>query len=464
MVKIEQKNIVSNLNKIAGKENVLSRPEEIIAYTTDTITRNLPQKEYYAVVFPQTTQEIQEIVKFANKTGVAIIPRGAGTNLCGACTPLENSILMCFSRMSNIIEINRENMYVIAQPGVVIADLQKELDNFGLFFPPDPSNLAVSTLGGAAALSSGGPKTFKYGTMKDYVIDLKVVLSSGEVINTSSKTAKNVTGYNLTQLMVGSEGTLGIISELTLKIIPKPKSQKIMLAYFDSVEKAASAVNTIILNNIVPSVMDLMDFNTINSIEDFYPTGLDRSAKAAILIEADGEEYDVNNQLKVICSIFKDFGVSSFAVANTAEEEQKLWIARRSAYGACIKIAPDILTEDIVVPRAKISDMVNFITAIGKKYNLIINIMGHIGDGNIHPHFCLDRRIEKDYNNFLKAKKELFEEAIELGGTLSGEHGIGCEKSDFIPKAVDKISINLMHQIKNIFDPKNILNPGKIIF
>ncbi len=463
MTEVEKKNIVSKLQKLVGKDNVLFRQEEIIAYTTDTITRELNEKEYCAVVFPTSIHEIQQIVKFADKTGIAIIPRGAGTNLCGACTPLKNSILMCFSKMNSIFEINRENMYVIVQPGVVIADLQKELDNFGLFFPPDPSNLAVSTIGGAVALSSGGPKTFKYGTTKDYVIDLQVVLASGDVINTSSKTAKNVSGYNLTQLMVGSEGTLGIITELTLKVIPKPQTKKVMLAYFNSLEKAAEAVNTVILNNIVPAVMDLMDFNTINSIEDFYPTGLDRNAQAALLIEVDGAQSDVNNQLNTICKIFKDFDVTSFVLAKNEEEETKLWTARRSAYGACIQIAPNILTEDIVVPRSKICEMVQFIQDIGKKYNLIINIMGHIGDGNIHPHFCLDRRNSKDYNNFLCAKKELFEHAILLGGTLSGEHGIGCEKADFMPKAIADINLELMRKIKTAFDPKNILNPYKIV-
>lgn len=462
MTTLDNTKIVSDLGKIVGKNNVLHQPEEIIAYTTDTITRNLPTKKYHAIVFPRSTEEIVKIVKFASKMKIAIIPRGAGTNLCGACTPLENSILMCFSKMNNILEINSTSMQAIVQSGVVIADLQKELDKFNLFFPPDPSNLAVSTIGGAVALSSGGPKTFKYGTTKDYVLNLKVVLANGEVINTATNTAKNVSGYNLTQLFVGSEGTLGIITEITLKLIPKPQAKKIMLAYFDSIENATKAVNAVTQNQIIPAVMDLMDYNTINSIEDFYPTGLERNAQAALLLELHGSQNDIEEQIKTISNIFEEYKVCSYKIANTPEEELKIWTARRSAYGACIQIAPDILTEDIVVPRDKICEMVQIIQNIGIKYNLTINIMGHIADGNIHPHFCLDRRNFNEYNNFQKAKDELFKNAIKLGGTLSGEHGIGCEKSNYMQQATNQINIELMKKIKNIFDPDNILNPKKI--
>lgn len=454
--------IISDLGKIVGKKNVLFQPEEIIAYTTDTITRDLPVKKYSAIVFPQTTEDIVKIVKFASKAKIAIIPRGAGTNLCGACTPLENSILMCFSKMNNILEINPTNMQATVQSGLVIADLQKELDKFNLFFPPDPSNLAVSTIGGAVALSSGGPKTFKYGTTKDYVLNLKVILANGEIINTATNTAKNVSGYNLTQLFVGSEGTLGIITEITLKVIPKPQAKKIMLAYFNSLENATKAVNTVTQHQIIPAVMDLMDYNTINSIEDFYPTGLDRNAQASLLLELHGSQNDIKEQTETITKIFEEYDVTSYKIANSQEEETKLWKARRSAYGACIQIAPDILTEDIVVPRDKICEMVQAIQNIGIKYNLTINVMGHIADGNIHPHFCLDRRNSQQYNNFQKAKDELFQIAIKLGGTLSGEHGVGCEKSNYMQQATSQINIDLMKKIKNIFDPENILNPKKI--
>lgn len=462
MTTLNDTKIASNLKKLVGKNNVLYQPEEIIAYTTDTITRDLPTKKYHAIVFPQTTEDIIKIVKFAAKAKIPIIPRGAGTNLCGACTPLENSILMCFSKMNNILEINQTNMQATVQSGLVIADLQKELDKFNLFFPPDPSNLAVSTIGGAVALSSGGPKTFKYGTTKDYVLNLKIVLANGEVINTATQTAKNVSGYNLTQLFVGSEGTLGIITEITLKLIPKPQAKKIILAYFNSIDNATKAVNKVTQNQIIPAVMDLMDYNTINSIEDFYPAGLNRNAQAALLLELHGSQNDIEEQIKTISNIFEEYKVCSYKIANTPEEEAKIWTARRSAYGACIQIAPDILTEDIVVPRDKICEMVNAIQNIGIKYNLIINIMGHIADGNIHPHFCLDRRNFNEYNNFQKAKDELFKIAIKLGGTLSGEHGIGCEKSNYMQEATSQINIDLIKKIKNVFDPENILNPKKI--
>src|SRR5574344_2264105 len=324
------KSIINSLTKIVGKDCIITDPEGLYAYSFDCAHIKNNDESPKVVVFPKSTQEVSSIVKIANENEIPIIPRGASTNHAGGCAPVHGGIIIHFSKMNKIIEISNENLTCRVQPGVVVGELQKKVLADGLFFPPDPSNLAVSTIGGGIALSSGGPRAFKYGTFKDYVIDLEVVLADGTVMHTGSNTVKNVTGYNLSQLFVGSEGTLGIITEATLRLIPKPQSSKVMLAYFDEIKNATKAVNTVILKRIVPAVIDIMDKNTINSIEDFFPTGLDRTAQAALLIELDGNLYDVEEQQKTICDIFSNFNVSSIKSAKNQEEANNLWKARRS--------------------------------------------------------------------------------------------------------------------------------------
>lgn len=456
------KNLAESLVKIVGKENLLLGQEEMYCYSFDSTNISedtiLPQ----AVVFPENTKQVSEILKFAYKNDVPVIARAAGTNLVGACLPKEGGIILHFSRMNKIVEINRNNLYCKVEPGVVVADLQAEVERLGLYYPPDPSNLAVSMIGGSIGLSSGGPRTFKYGTTKDYVIDLEVVLADGTVINTGSSCSKNVTGYNLTQLFVGSEGTLGIVTQATIRLIPKPEAKRVMLVYFNSLEDATLAVNEIISNLITPSVIDLMDKNTIQTIEKFYPVGLLTDKEAALLIEIDGFENGIDSQYEKIISICEQNNSAYIQTAKTEEETQKIWIARRSAFGAAAKLAPDVVVEDVVVPRDNIVNLIKGVTQICEKYSLKVCIVGHIGDGNIHPNVALDLRNKDELENYNSAKKEIFELAVSLNGTLSGEHGIGCEKSEFLETAISKETINCMKQIKSAFDPKNILNPGKI--
>lgn len=455
--------IISKLESIAGRNNVISDAEGLYAYSFDCahvpFSKNYPR----VVVFPQNTGHVSEILKLANKYRIPVIERGAATNHAGGCSPVKGGIILHFSKMNKILEINNQDLTCKVQPGVVVGELQQEVSKLGLFFPPDPSNLAVSTVGGGVALSSGGPRAFKYGTFKDYVLDLEVVMADGSIIRTGAQTVKNVTGYNLTQLIVGSEGTLAVITEATLRLIPKPETSNVLMAYFNTIEDAVDAVSAIINNHLTPSVVDLIDKKTVQTIEAFYPTGMLCDKEAALLIEVDGDNESVKHQQEKIISLCKEHKAEYIDCAQDETQKNRIWTSRRSAFGACAQLAPNVITEDVVVPRSKITELSKGIIEISKKYNLITMVMGHIGDGNIHPNFALDLRDKKQKDNFEKAKAELFRLAINLGGTLSGEHGIGCQKANFLPAALDKTTLNLMLQIKKVFDPNYILNPEKML-
>lgn len=456
-------NVITKIKKIVGNNNVITDKVSLYAYSFDCAHTQFNSLDSQIVVFPENTLHVSEILKIANKYKIPIIPRGAASNHAGGCSPVNGGIILHFTKMQQIIEINPQDMICRVQSGVVVGTLQKELDKVGLFFPPDPSNLVVSTIGGGIALSSGGPRAFKYGTFKDYVIDLEVVLADGSIIHTGARTAKNVTGLNLTQLMVGSEGQLGVITEATLKLIPAPETTNVLLAYFDTIQSAVNAVSTIINNKLTPSVIDLIDKKTIQTIENFYPTGLHCDKEAMLIIEVDGEATSVFAQQEKIIDICTKLNAKHIDCAQNEEHRKQIWTARRSAFGACAQLAPNVITEDVVVPRSQIANLANGIIEISQKYNLITMVMGHIGDGNIHPNFALDLRDKVQKDNFEKAKTELFRLAIQLGGTLSGEHGIGCQKSKYLPLALDKTALNIMKQIKQIFDPNNILNPNKML-
>lgn len=454
--------LIKAMNNIMNPEDILYAEDEIFAYSTDSTNIINPEEKADIIVFPKTTEQVSNIMKYAYKNVIPVIARAAGTSLCGACLPKFGGIILDFSRMNKIIEINKDNLVCIVEPGVVIEDLKNALEEQNLFYPPDPSNLKVSMIGGSIGLSSGGPHTFKYGSTKDFIIDLEIVTSDGTIMHTGSSCSKDVTGYNMTQLFIGSEGTLGIITKASIRLIPKPEAKRVMLAYFDSLEDTSTTVNDIISNLITPSVIDLLDQNTLTTIESFYPSNLLTDKEAALLIEIDGFKENLDKQYEQIIEICKNNHSSYIQTAKTKEEEDRIWIARRSSFGATAKLAPNVVTEDVVVPRENIVKLVKGIRKICDKYELKTCIMGHIGDGNIHPNIALDLRNENERNNFKQAKTELFELALSLNGRLSGEHGIGCEKSFFIEKALDSTNLNYMKQIKKLFDPKNILNPGKI--
>ena len=452
---------LNKLKKITS--DILLKKEEIYVYAFDT-SQN-PEKLIMplAVVFPKNTFEVSNIAKLCFEYGISIVPRAQGTNHCGGTRPVENCIVMHFSKMNKILNIDSENLIAIVEPNVVIGELNKELDKLNLFFPPDPSNLAVSTIGGAVALNAGGPRTFKYGNTKDYVINLEVVLADGRIIQTSNDIAKNVTGYNLTSLFVASEGTLGLITKVTLKLIPKPQTRLITMCYFDDLINAAKCVNAIINSGFRPSTLDLIDKFTIQTIEKFNPCGLLIDSEAMLLIELDGFDECVKYELSILKDILGSNGATSIIQAKNDVENENIWRARRSAFSALSQLKPNVITEDIVVPKKKIVDFVLKTQELAKKYNIITAIMGHAGDGNIHPNFALDLEDNIEKNNFEKLKDELFNYAISIGATLSGEHGIGIQKQKYLSLVLDKNAHNLMREIKKLFDSKDILNTGKSI-
>jgi len=452
---------VNDLRKICP-DNLLYKKEDLYVYAYDTSQNPNEIILPLAVVFPKNTKEVSKIVKYAKKNKLNIIPRAQGTNHCGATRPIKNSIVIHFSKMDKIIKIDKENLIAIVEPNVVIGELNKELDKLNLFFPPDPSNLAVSTIGGAIALCAGGPRTFKYGNTKDYVINLEVVLSDGTIINTSKNLSKNVTGYNITSLFVGSEGTLALVTKATLKLIPKPETRLLNLAYFDTLESAAICVNKIINKGLIPSVIDILDKNTLQTIEKFNPCGLITNKEASLLIELDGFKQNVLNESEILKEILINSEAKEIIQAKSEAENEKIWKARRGAYSAVTQLKPNVVTEDIVVPKNKTVECIKKIKEISKKYSITVCIMGHIGDGNIHPNFALDLSDKTEKENFEKLKDELFNYAISTGGTLSGEHGIGTHKKKYLASSMDENAYNLMKKLKEFLDSDNIFNNGKM--
>ena len=454
--------LISDLKKSLPSSNVLGTLEERYAYAQDATNVRKIESLPDAVVFVQTTQEVQSVIKIANKYRIPVICRGAGTNVVGACVVQHGGIILNFSKMNKIIEINKENMTAVVEPGVVLGDLQREVEKLGLFYPPDPSNLAVSTIGGSIAQSSGGAKSFKYGTTKDYIIDLKVVMADDEVLQTGSNTIKNATGYNLGSLFVGSEGTLGIVVEATLKLIPKPESKKVIMAYFDTIKDAVHAVNSIIDQKISPATIDFMDRNAIQTVEKFYPAGLLTDKDAALVIEIDGFKSAIKYQEKVITKILDISKASAIQVSHNEQEYEKIWTARRSSMGACAKLKPNVTTDDVIVPRENLEKLVLGIREICEKYRLDVCMVGHVGDGSVHPQIPINYKDEDEYRRYKLAKSEIYDLTAKLGGILSGEHGIGSEKRAHIHKVINSTALDYMRKIKRIFDPNNILNPYKI--
>lgn len=453
--------LYAELKKIY-KDDILYKKEDLYSYAYDTSPNPKEVKLPEYVVFPKNTQMVSDTLKVCSRFNMPIIARGAGTCHCGGCRVSDRAVVIHFSKMNKILNIKKDDLTLEVEPNATIKEINQEAEKEGLFFPPDPSNLAVSTIGGAAALCSGGPRTFKYGNTKDYIINLEVVLHDGTVINTGANVAKNVTGYNLTSLFVGSEGTLGIITKLTLRLIPKPEVRRVTLAYFDNLIEATSAVNNIINAGLIPATLDLLDKNTLSTIEKFNPCGLLCDKEAALLIELDGFLENLKFENEKLFNILKKSNSAQIIQASDEEENERIWKARRSAFAAVTKLKPNVITEDVVVPRSKIVPLVQGIQKLCKDNNIIVCIMGHAGDGNIHPNFALDLSDKEEKERFEKVKDELFSLALKLGGSLSGEHGIGWEKKKYLKDALDENALLYMEKIKKMFDPNNIINPNKM--
>lgn len=462
LTKIKKNNLTDDLLTVLPKSQVLTGIEERYAYSQDAMNLKQVDRLADAVVFVENIEQIQSIVRIANKHNTPIICRGAGTNVVGACIPERNGIILNFSRMNKILDINPKNMTARVQAGVVVGDLQKEVEKLGLYYPPDPSNLAVSTIGGSIAQSSAGAKAFKYGTTKDYVLDLLVVTAEGEIMRTGSKTIKNATGYNLNTLFVGSEGTLGIVVEATLKLIPKPESKVVMMSYFDSVKDSINAVSSIVEHKILPATIDFMDKNSIQTVEAYCNIGLLTDKECALVIEVDGLHCAVEYQSNIIKRILHNFGATKLQISHNEKEYDKIWAARRSSMAACTRLKPNVTTDDLIVPRENLSELVLGIRSICKKYNLEVCMVGHIGDGSVHPQIPIDYDDEDEYQRLKQAKSEIYELTAKLDGILSGEHGIGRLKRENIGLVVDEVALNYMRRLKKTLDPNNILNPYKI--
>lgn len=452
--------VKNELIQIVGKDRFLDRIEELACYAYDAfVEESMPD----AVLFPETTDEVSHILKTASRYKIPLTGRGAGTSLCGASIPIRHGIVLCFSKMDKIMDVNTRDRYIIVQPGVVNADMQKALAPFGFFYPPDPGSMNTSTIGGNIAMNAGGPRCLKYGVTIDYVMGMEVVLASGEILRFGSKNVKDVTGYKLSSLFCGSEGTLGIITQAILKVRPKPETIKTLMVTFDDLDNTAKAVTDIIGSGIIPAAMELMDKMTLNAIEDSANLGLDRDAQGSLLIEIDGVKEACEKEMKTIIEKVRKNGATHIQEATSDSEREKLWTARRSAYGVFAKLAPDIVTEDVTVPVSKVPLMIRKITEITDKYGLKVGVLAHAGDGNMHPLIPADRKNKEEWLRVQNAFDEIFQAAAALGGTLSGEHGIGLAKSAYLPLVMNKDTINFMKKIKQAVDPDAILNPGKFV-
>ncbi len=452
--------IADEFSSIVGDDWFLDTPEDLATYSYDGF---LPEFEPDAVIVPGNRDEISKIMVIANREKINIIPRGAGTNICGSSVAREGGIIIAFHRLNKILEIEPESTCAVVQPGVVNADLQKEVTKYGLMYPPDPASMFVSTIGGNVALNAGGPRGVKYGVTRDYLLGLEVVLPTGDVIRTGGKTLKNVSGYDLTRLMCGSEGTLGIITEITLRLVPLPRAKATLQAIYSDLDDAATTVSAIIGSGIVPTTLELIDRAVLDVISDYGGADFSKEAEALLLIEVDGEEALVEAQGKRIENFCKERGAVEVERASTPEEAEKLWQARRTAFGAVASLRPNCIVEDATVPVKMLPAIIRKIVEVADKYQLRIGVLAHAGDGNLHPLIMTDLRDKEEMERVDKALVELYEAAMGMGGTLSGEHGIGIAKDRFIEMEFTQTSIDLMRGIKRVFDPNNILNPGSFL-
>lgn len=453
--------IIGKLEKIVGKKGVLTSPEDLAVYSYDgTFEESNPD----VVVLPETTEQVCEIVKIASQAKLPIITRGMASGLAAASVPFGGGIALVMTRMDKVIELDLENAIVHVEAGIVTADLQTYVEKHGLFYPPDPSSIRHSTIGGNIACNAGGPRCLKYGVTGDYVLGLTVVLADGRVLKTGRKVIKDVVGYDLKSLITGSEGTLGIITEAMLKLTAKPKYARTALVEFSCIEDASKTVNEILLAGIVPATLELMDQTAINCIEQAMHLGLPTNVAAFLLIESDGVDLDNTiSEIEAIAKVCEKSGATRITVAKDETERNGLWKARRSISPSLARLAPNKLGEDITVPRSAIPEAVKRLKEISKKYGLPIVIFGHAGDGNLHPNILFDKRDPEQMKIVEEMVAEEFNVALELNGTLSGEHGVGTLKRAYMNKALGEVSIDVQKKIKHVLDPLNILNPGKVL-
>ena len=452
------KNTLRKLQQIVGTGALFTDPEELSCYSYDGTGRIfLPE----AVAFPQTADQISSILKLANQHNFPVVPRGAGSGMTGGSLPIRGGLVLVTSRMNRIVEIDPANMTAIVEPGVITGDLQNTLKQHNLMYPPDPASLKFCSIGGNAAECAGGPSAVKYGVTRDYVIGLEVVLPTGEIMQTGVRTEKGVVGYDLTRLFIGSEGTLGIFSKLILRLLPLPESKATFLLTFTSLSDATEIVLQLFSTGIIPCTLEYMDKTAISIVRNHIPEVMPESIEALIILEVDGSRAQVDQQQHLITDFLNKRGIT-YKYTTDDNERSELWQARRSISPASFTLKPHKISEDVVVPRSKIPELVRFCEKTAHNLDLVILTFGHAGDGNIHVNIMVDNENEKELASGQLAKKLLFEFVVAAGGTLSGEHGIGITKSEFLPLEIDSTGLEVMKKIKNLFDPHDILNPGKI--
>lgn len=454
--------LIKEFENIVGKKNVFTSEADRQAYSYDAAVLSpvIPS----LVVRPMETEQLSPIIQRCYNEGLPMTVRGAGTNLTGGTIPDNtDTIVILTNALDRILEINEEDLYVIAEPGVITAKMAAAVAEKGLFYPPDPGSMSVSTIGGNVAENSGGLRGLKYGATKDYVMGMQVYANTGELIKTGSKTVKCATGYSIAPLLVGSEGTLAVTSQVTLKLVPPPKASKAIMAIYSDMQRASQAVAGIIAAHVVPCTLEFLDHATINYVEDYVKIGLPRDAGAMLLIEVDGHPAQVEDEAAIVEKVLKDSGATSIVVAKDAAQKKEIWEARRVAIPALARCRPTLMLEDATVPRSKIPAMINELEKIAARHNVTIATFGHAGDGNLHPSILCDRRDKEEFARVELAVDDLFQAALSLGGTLSGEHGIGTAKKKWLEQETSHGSIMFSRRLRNAFDPKGLFNPSKIV-
>ena len=454
-----KKQILESLFAIVGSDGVLTRREDLVPYSFDGTAawRQLPG----CVVLAKSTEAIADILKLANRFEIPVVPRGSGTGLSGGSLPVPGCIVLCTARMDSILEVDEKNLTLLAETGATTAKVAEAAEAVDLFYPPDPGSMKISTIGGNVAENSGGLRGLKYGVTRNYVMGMEVVLPQGEKMWLGNKCVKDVAGYSLKDLFVGSEGTLGVIGKILLRLIPKPAARKTMLATFDEMERAA-AVSAIIAAKIIPCTLEFLDRTTIHCVEDFAKIGLPLDCEALLLMETDGHSAVVEEEAGEMERICKAQGCRELRTARTEAEAARLASARRTAFSALARMAPTTILEDATVPRSELAAMIGFVDRTAKRHGLKIGTFGHMGDGNLHPTFLTDERNKEEMARVEEAFQEIFDEAIRLGGTITGEHGVGLAKKSFLPSFAGDAQMKVLKQLRKALDPAGILNPGKM--
>lgn len=452
--------VLSQFRSIIGDDQVLDSAEDLSVYAYDgTATLRVAPA---CVLLPETVQQVAAIMTVAHSQRLPVITRGSGTGLAGGAVPVEGGIVLCLVRMDRIIEVDEANLAMVVEPGVITQRVADAAAAAGLFYPPDPGSIKISTIGGNVANNSGGLRGLKYGVTRDYVMALQVVLADGQILNTGTKCVKDVAGFTLKDLFIGSEGTLGVITSINLKLIPPPAAKQTMIAHFESMTDAARTVSEIIRHKIIPCTLEFLDRVTIGCVEEYAAIGLPLDVEALLLIEVDGHPAEVAEQAAEIERLAGEHGAREVRRAHSEEEATRLASARRTAFSALARLAPTVVLEDVTVPRSELARMVAHIAQVSERYGVKIGTFGHMGDGNLHPTFLTDERDAREMGRVEQAMREVFEFAVELGGTITGEHGVGLAKKPFLPAAIGPVAMDITRRLKADFDPEGILNPGKI--